>query len=211
MSMEKEKFCSNCRCAFPAWVRTCPNCKTLLIEELPITSETKDNPLSYENLINMVKKNGGRLQIELTTTDVGMEKKWGFPYRGYGFAWAKKMYGTFDTLTVELTTTDVGMEKKWSFPYQGYGFAWAKKMEGFIGGNECILTATKVRMQKKWRIPYLGYGYAWVQEMSGECGSQLTIDFETTDVGKEKKWSFPYQGYGFAWASKGILTITLKS
>ncbi|MBU7044972.1 MAG: hypothetical protein HXS54_00930, partial [Theionarchaea archaeon] len=83
--MEKEKFCSNCRCAFPAWVRTCPNCKILLIEELPITSETRDNPLSYEDLINMVKKNGGRLQIELTTTDVGMEKKWGFPYRGYGF------------------------------------------------------------------------------------------------------------------------------
>jgi hypothetical protein len=84
-------------------------------------------------------------------------------------------------------------------------------MQGFIGGNECILTATKVRMQKKWRIPYLGYGYAWVQEMSGECGSQLQIDFETTDVGMEKKWSFPYQGYGFAWAQKGILTITLKS
>jgi ssDNA-binding replication factor A large subunit len=62
------------QCAFPAWVRTCPNCKILLVKELPLIAETADNPL-YEDLVSMVKKNGGRLQIELTTTDVGKMKK----------------------------------------------------------------------------------------------------------------------------------------
>ena len=211
ISMKKEKiFCPQCRCQFPAWVRTCPHCKTPLSEELPPLPEITDKAISYEALVDVVRKNGGHLEIDVTTTEVGRDTKWMFPYFGYGFAWAKKMMGTYSDILVDVITTEVGMEKKWRFPYIGYGFAWAKKMEGHIGGNNAVLTATKVEREKKWRFPYTGYGFAWTQEMSGECGDRLKIDVVTTEVGREKKWRFLYIGYGFAWAEKGVLTLSLK-
>jgi hypothetical protein len=59
---------------------------------------------------------------------VEMERKWLFPYMGYGYAWIQKMSGECGKiLRVDLLTTDVGKEKKWQFPYQGYGYAWADK------------------------------------------------------------------------------------
>ena len=207
---EERIFCPQCRCEFPAWVRKCPNCKIPLVEKLPPPPEPVEKTISYEALVNLVRKNGGQLVIDVTTTEVGRDKRSSFPYQGYGLAWAKRMQGDYSDISVDLTATDVGMEKKWSFPYQGYGFAWTKRMQGYIGGNEATLTAKKVGMEKKWGIPYQGYGFAWTQEMSGECGDQLRIDFVTTEVGREKKWSFPYLGYGFAWAKKGILTLSLK-
>lgn len=209
--MEKERiFCPQCRCEFPSWVLKCPHCKTPLTEELPPAPEVIDEAISYEELVNLVRKNGGQLQIDVTTTEVGREKTWGFPYQGYGFAWARRMQGSYSNILVDLASIDVGMEKKWGFPYLGYGFGWTKRMQGHIGGNKATLTATKVSMEKKWGFPYLGYGYAWVQEMSGECGSRLRVDFVTTDVGREKKWGFPYLGYGYAWAQKGVLTVMLR-
>ena len=203
-------FCPKCRCEFVGWTGKCPNCKTLLVEGLSPIPETADKPISYEALVDLVRENGGQLRIDLSTTDVGMEKKWGFPYSGYGFAWAKTMQGDFDDILVDLTTTEVGMEKKESFPYRGYGFAWAKAMRGYIGGNKVTLTAKKVAREKKWSFPYSGYGSAWTQEMSGECGGQLKADLLTTDVGRHKGWGFPYLGYRFAWANSSILTLTLN-
>jgi hypothetical protein len=207
---EKEMFCPQCRCEFPAWIRVCPDCKVPLTGELPPSPEYVDKTLSYDALVDMVRKNGNQLKIDLVATEVGRDRKWGFPYMGYGFAWTKRMKGTFDTISVDLITTEVGMEKKWGFPYRGYGFAWAKRMKGYIGGNEITLTAKKVSMEKKWGFPYQGYGHAWAQGMSGECGSLLKADFETTKVGRETKWGFPYMGYGYAWAQEGILTVTRR-
>jgi hypothetical protein len=207
--MKEKIFCSQCKCEFPAWVRNCPVCEIPLTEEILSQPETVEKTISYEALVDTVRKNG-LLEIDVTTTEVGRNKKWGFPYQGYGFAWAKRMQGTYSDILVDLKTTEVGMVKKWGFPYLGYGFAWAKRMQGYIGGNEVVLTATKVDMEKKWGFPYAGYGLSWVQEMSGECGNQLKVDVTTTEVGMEKKRGFPYAGYGFAWAKEGILTVKLR-
>ena len=203
-------FCPTCRCEFVGWTGRCPVCKTSLVEELPTVHETADKPIPYEALVDLVRENGGQLRIDLSTTDVGMEKKRGFPYSGYGFAWVKIMQGAFNDILVDLTTTKVGMEKKQRFPYRVYGFAWAKAVQENIGRNKVTLTAKKVAREKKWSFPYSGYGSAWTQEMSGECGGQLKADLLTTDVGRHKGWGFPYLGYRFAWANSSILTLTLN-
>lgn len=203
-------YCSNCRCEFDGWVGNCPNCRTPLREKPSHVQEFSSNPISYEALVDLVRENGGQLSVELSTTDVGMQKKWGFPYFGYRYAWVKRMQGADKGISVDLSITDVGTEKRWSFPYRGYGYAWEKRMEGNIGGNKITLMATNVRKEKKWSFPYSGYGYAWTQEMSGECGAQLNATLITTDVGRKKGWGFPYLGYGSAWAKKGLLTLKLK-
>ena len=203
-------FCPKCRCEFVGWTGKCPVCKTPLVEKSPPMPATANEPISYEALVDLVRENGGQLRIDVSTTDVGMQKKWGFPYFGFGFAWTKGMRGALNDIQVDLRATEVGMEKKRRFPYFGYGFAWAKRVQGTIGGNEVTLTAGKVATEKKRRFPYFGSGFAWTQEMSGECGGQLKVDLLTTDVGRDKKWGFPYRGYGFAWANKGVLTLVLN-
>lgn len=203
-------FCPNCRCEFPEWIRKCPHCKIALVQAVPPEPKSMSKTISYEALVDLVRKNGGKLKIDVSTTDVARDKRWTFPYLGYGFAWAKRMQGTFSNIAVDLLTAEVGMERKWVFPYMGYGYAWVKRMQGYIGGHEISLVAKKVGMERKWGFPYMGYGYAWIQEMAGECGNQLRLHLLATEVRREKKWEFPYQGYGFAWADKSILTLRLK-
>lgn len=203
-------YCPQCRCEFVEWIGKCPCCKIPLVHQVPPDRQNVSETISYEALVDLVRKNGGKLKIEVLTTDVGKNKRWRFPYLGYGFAWAKRMQGDFNNILVYLTTAAVGMERKWAFPYMGYGYAWARRMRGYIGGQEFSLAAKKVGMERKWGFPYMGYGYAWIQEMSGECGHRLRIHLLTTEVRREKRWEFPYQGYGFAWADKGMLTLTLK-
>ena len=202
-------YCPNCRCEFDGWIGNCPECKTPLLSESPHVHEVSSNPISYEALVDLVRENDGQLSIDISTTDVGMQKKWGFPYFGYRYAWVKRMQGVNDGISVDLLTTDVGTEKRRRFPYLGYGYAWGKRMEGNIGGNTITLMATKVRKERKWRFPYSGYGYAWTHELSGECGVRISATLLTTDVGRKKGWGFPYLGYGSAWAKKGVLTLQL--
>jgi hypothetical protein len=203
----EKMYCPNCRCEFDGWVGKCPNCKTPLVSESPHAQEITSEPIPYEQLVDLVKENGGQYSVELITTDVG-KKKWGFPYFGYRFAWVKRMQGNQNRISVDLLTTEVGTETRWSFPYLGYGYAWRKGMEGNVAGNTISLAATKVRKEKKWGFPYSGYGYAWTQELSGECGAELRATLITTDVSRKKGWRFPYFGYGSAWAKKGVLTLT---
>jgi hypothetical protein len=203
-------FCPNCRCEFPEWIGKCPCCDIPLIGKLPPKPQAPGKSVSHEALVDLVRENGGKLKIDLITTDVGKEKKWQFPYMGYGFAWAKRMQGKFRNVRVDLKITEVARVRKWQFPYMGYGYAWAKTMQGYIGAHEISLVARKVGMERKWGFPYMAYGYAWLEEMSGECGHKLSIDLLTTDVGREKKWEFPYMGYGYAWADKAILTLRLN-
>ena len=203
-------FCPQCRCEFVGWTDKCPDCHISLVEELPPIPEAADESISYEALVDLIRENGGQLKIDLSTTDVGMRRKGGFPYLGYKFAWAKRMQGDLKGNVVDLTTTRVGREKKWSFPYQGHGYAWTKRMEGHVGGNPLTLTANKVGREKRSSFPYRGYGFAWAQELTGECGDRLRVDLLVTDVGRKKGWSFPYSGYGSAWANEGVLTLTLN-
>ena len=195
-------FCPTCICEFAGWTGKCPNCGTLLVPERQPIYRTQGTAISYKALIDVVKENEGKLIIEISTTEVGMEKKWSFPYFGYGFAWAARMHGSLNDIVIDLTASDIGKEKKAMFPWLGLGYAWVKTMHGSIGGNEVILDVKKVDMKKSW-VFYFGFGFAWTQEMSGKCGDRLIIDIVTTEVGRKKEWGFLWRGYGFTWAKKG--------
>lgn len=72
-------FCSNCRCEFPEWIRKCPLCKIPLVHAAPPDPESMSKTISYEALVEIVKKNGGKLKINVLTTHVGKNKRWTFP------------------------------------------------------------------------------------------------------------------------------------
>ena len=66
--------------------------------------------------------------VILTAKKVVREKKQGFPYFGYGFAWTQEMSGECgNQLKVDLAATKVGKDEERGFPYRGYGFAWIEK------------------------------------------------------------------------------------
>jgi hypothetical protein len=201
-------FCPECNCEYTGWTGKCPVCGTPLMEGNPEGFEQVGQPMSYENLLTLIEEKGGYLKIDLSAVRIEKERKWTFPYFGFGYAWTTKMIGRLDDLLVELFTAEVGKSRSRRFPYNGYGFAWEKRMLGTVGGNEMSLDATKVSREKKWRFPYMGYGRAWTDEMDGECGDQLKVHLLTTDVGRGGEWRFPYRGYGFGWIRKAILTFT---
>ena len=201
-------FCPACRCEFSGWTGKCPDCGTLLVSEGHAVASTQGTALSYNELIDLVKKNGGKLIIDVSTTEVGIEKKWSFPYFGYGYAWSAGMYGSYNDIAVDLTASDIGKVKKMIIPWFGYGYAWVKTMHGSIGGNEVILHVKKVNTNKSWFFKF-GFGFAWTQEMSGKCGDRLNVEIVTTEVGRKKEFGFPWRGYGYAWAKKGKMTLSL--
>jgi hypothetical protein len=168
-----------------------------------------DSHGSYDGLLRLVGQSGGQLEIVLSTTEVGTEKRQRFPYRGYALSWAKRMQGAVDGLEVDLTTTDVGTRKTLSFPYSGYGYGWARRMQGRIGGQDVSLEVVEVGKERTFGFPWRGHGYAWAQEFRGECGGQLQAHLSTTEVGRARERGFPYFGYGYAWAKKAVLTLRL--
>ncbi len=204
-------FCSSCNCEFEGWSGRCPNCKEPLVEAAVQSAEGDAHSISYQALVDMVKANGGQLQIPLTTTAVGMEKKSSFPYFGYGSAWAKRMQGSSMDVPVDLQAVDVGRDRKAGFPWRGFSFAWVKEMGGTIGGNETALTARKVRRERKWNFPYFGYGYAWAEEMQGTCGDMIEIDLVTTETSKKYASRLPWHGFGFSWIKEGMLTLKVSA
>lgn len=204
-------FCSSCNCEFEGWSGRCPNCKEPLVEDPGQSAGGDAHPVSYQALVDMVKANGGQLQIPLTTTAVGMEQKSSFPYFGYGSAWAKRMQGSSMDVPVDLQAVDVGRDRKAGFPWRGFSFAWVKEMGGTIGGNETVLTARKVRRERKWGFPYFGYGYAWAEEMQGTCGDMIEIDLVTTEIGKKYFSRLPWHGFGLSWIKEGMLTLKVSA
>ena len=202
-------YCSKCACEDVGWTGKCPVDGTRLVEHLTARTKTAPAAVPYETIVDLLRKNGGTMEIELRSTDVGRERKFGFPGRGYGFAWARKMHGSIDGVAVDLFAEDVGLKKDWSFPYQGYGFAWERRMHGWIGGHEFDLTATKVAREKKFSFPYRGHGYAWAEEMTGTCGESIKADMRTTEVGRDKSWFLFYFMFGYAWINKATLTLSL--
>ena len=204
-------FCSSCNCEFEGWSGRCPNCKEPLVEGVVQSAEGDTHSVSYQVLVDMVKANGGQLQVPLTTTAVSMERKWSFPYFGLGSAWAKRMQGSSKEVSIDLQAVDVGRDKKYGFPYRGFRFAWVKEMGGTIGGNATSLTASKVRRERKWGFPYFGFGYAWTEEMQGTCGDQIEIDLVTTDIGKRIVRRFPYLGFGLSWIKESMLTLKVSA
>ena len=201
-------FCPQCKCEYIGWQR-CPDCDIPLVESLPEV-EGHGEAISYQDLIEQIRKNGGEIEVEMTTSGVQREKKWSFPYMGIGYAWAQSMQGARDNLSVRLTTSQVGRQRGWRFPYFGFGYAWEKAMEGKVNGNPIELKATKVKRERKWNIPYLGYGRAWSERLEGSCGDKLRAELDISEVAKKRAWTFPYQGYGFAWPKKGVLRLSLS-
>jgi len=143
----------------------CPSCKIPLVEELPPSLETADKSISYEALVDLVRENGGQLETDLSTTDVGIERTWGFPYLGYKFAWAKRMHGHVGGNEVTLAAKRVARERMRDFPWRGYGFAWTQELSGECGEQLKVnLLITDVGRKRGWRFPYLGYGSAWANK-----------------------------------------------
>ena len=202
-------YCPMCACDFAEWTGKCPIDGTLLIERVPINERPVSKTIPYETIIELLNKNGGSYEIEMKTTEVGCERKFSFPWRGYGFAWTKKMQGNLDGITIDLQVEEVGTKKDWSFPYQGYGFAWERRMHGWIGGHEINLSATKVAHEKKLLFPFRGHGFSWSEELKGDCGKLIRADMRTTEVGREKKWFFFYFGFGYSWIKRATLTLSL--
>jgi hypothetical protein len=204
---EINMYCPECKCEYEGWSGECPVCKAALVAASTTIVENSGGSTPYDALVKLVRDNGGRLDFELTTVEVGRERKWSFPYFGFGYAWAKRMKGVSRDIAVDLATIDVGKDRIRRFPYLGYGFAWRREMRGHVGGNEVRLQARKVARRKTRSFPYFGYGRAWTELMVGECGDRLEAELQTVEVLRKKDWRFPYQGYGFAWAGKAMLTL----
>ncbi len=203
-------YCAVCKCEFAGWTDSCPNCQNPLVEakppELPASVQTA---LPYDDLLTLVRENDGQLTISLTTSGFSRQKKRGFPYFGYGYAWVRTMQGNIDAHRIELHTTEVGKDKSNGFPYFGFGYAWVKRMEGQIAGNVLTLSASKVERSEKRRFPYFGFGYAWTQEMYGQCGEKIQTALSVTKVARQEEHGFPYAGFGLAWESEAVLTLSL--
>ena len=203
-------YCSKCACDYADWTGRCPVDGTLLVEQPPRSDKPVCATVPYEMVVDLLGKNGGSCDIELHTTEVGRERKMTFPFRGYGFAWARKMQGSIDGISVDLQIEEVGTRKDCGFPYQGYGFAWERQMQGWIGGHEINLSATRVAHQKRHLFPFRGHGYSWTEELTGDCGKLIQATMTTTDVGRDKKWFLFYFGFGYAWINRGTLCLSLS-
>ena len=154
-------YCSTCECEFNGWTGNCPNCKNPLLDGKPPSPSISDESITYETLVNIVRDNGGTLDIDLNGIEVGKTKSMRFPWLGYGYAWTKRMQGSREGIKVDLNTSDVGKDRKWNFPYQGLGYAWRQELQGRIAGNKATLTSTKVTRNKRWSFPYFDYAFFW--------------------------------------------------
>lgn len=199
-------YCPQCKTDFVGWRGKCPDCKVPLVDELPPELGTVEKSLSYNDLVDLVKKNSGQISIDLTATEVERQNKWGFPFLGYGYAWTKRLQSISNGVWVDLATTETNRQNKRSL-YFGFGYGWEKTMQGSIAGNALTLTAKKVSRTRKWNFPWMGFGFAWTEEMAGKCGAELIVTLTTTDISRKKGWGFPYFGYGYAWARRGDLEL----
>jgi hypothetical protein len=70
----------------------------------------------------------GGNETALTARKVRRERKWSFPYFGYGYAWTEEMQGTCgDQLEIDLVTTEIGKRKIQRFPWRGFGLSWIRE------------------------------------------------------------------------------------
>lgn len=200
-------YCPNCNCEYIGRAEFCPHCREPLLDEPPPALKTPTGELSYEQLVQKVVKNEGRLEIQLSAVQVHFERKWSFPYFGYGYAWTERMTGELDGMPVELITTQVGRDRTQRFLFRGYGFAWMKEAQGKVAGNDLELKISKLMREMRWSFPYFGYGYAHAERMRGTCGAELLAELVITEAGRRSEEGFPYRGFGFAWEHKGTLAL----
>jgi len=192
-----------------------PNPQVQVVESGLSSKHVEYKNVSYDTLVDMIRKNGGSLEIDLSTVDIGKENKHPLPsYAGYGYAWANKMQGSLEqNILTTITASDVKKSKERFFlSYKGYGYAWMNGASGNIGGNSFNLTTTKVGKKNESPFPsYAGYGHAWTQEMTGDLGDILNLSLITTDYKTKNEHPFPsYAGYGHAWMNEAKLIISLK-
>ena len=202
-------YCPKCKCDFVGWTGKCPTDGTTLVEPGPPPDRPTHTAVAYDTLVDLIRENKGSCEIELNTTEVGRERKMSLPYRGYGFAWAKRMCGENNGIAVDLHIDEIGRNEDTGFPYQGYGYAWEKRMRGWVGGNEIILSAIRVAHEKKHLFPYRGHGYSWSEELSGDCGELIQANMVTTEVGRDRNWFLFYFGFGYAWIRRATLVLSL--
>ncbi len=203
-------YCTACECVYDGWSGKCPVCKQPLQEGQPPELKLPAKVIEYTQLLDLVKSNGGSLQIQLSAREVMRKSSTRFPYTGFGYAWTQILAGTVDGISIELTASQVEKDRQRSFFYRGHGFAWQQEMQGVLGGNPVTLRASQVKRDRSWSFPYTGYGYAWTEEMVGECGDQIQALLTAKDVIRKHKRRFPYFGYGYAWVEEYQLSLELS-
>jgi hypothetical protein len=169
------------------------------------------NEIGYADLLDMVATEGGVLEIPMSTVEVATERRWRFPYSGYGYAWAARMISSGPGPAADLTVTDVGRNSRSRFPYRGYGFAWEREVEGTIAGNPVHLEARDVESERRSSFMWIARGYAWTKVWEGTCGPSLAAMLSTTTVGRRRASSFMYRGYGYAWVREANLRLESAS
>jgi len=203
-------YCVKCRGEYIGSKR-CPLCQLPLVpEQRPEFNPNSEN-IDYDELMNRIRRASGQLTIPLYTTDIGIEKKWRFPYYGFGYAWMRQMQGACEFVQVDLVLDELIRKRSTRFPFRGYGFAWAESLVGSIGGTPLKLRADRVKREHKWGFPYQGFGRAWAERFSGECGNRITVELVITSVGRHSEYGFPYKGYGFAWENRGELILRIAT
>lgn len=199
-------FCTRCRCQYPGWLRECPVCGTGLVAPPPDETIV---PLAYDQLVAYVRQHDGLLTIDVRTSAVGLARRPGLPFRGFGPAWLRHMTGSQGFLAVDLTARRVAVREQRGYPYTGYAFGWTRTMVGSINGNPLELKAPPNPERRSWRLPYFGFGYGWVPSLAGRCGSELLAELQLEDVWRRRLLRIPLRNRRYAWPQPGRLTLRL--
>ena len=202
----KYLLCTRCRCQYPGWLRECPVCGTGLVDDPP--GETVV-PLAYEQLVAHLREHDGVLEIDVQASAVGLERRPGLPFRGFGPAWLRRMVGSQGILAVDLWAQRVAVRERRGYPYAGYAFGWTRAMAGGINGNSFQLEAPANPERRSWRLPYFGFGYGWVPSLAGRCGSELLVELQLQDVWRRRLLRVPFRNRPYAWPQRGRLTLRL--
>ena len=202
-------YCRSCNCEYNGWSGKCPTCKQPLQDGKPHEGLVSNGHVDYQELVNLIEKQGTAIHIDLQASQVTRKKSTRFPWMGFGYAGTQMMQGSEHDISVELTTTEVGKDRKWSFPYKGHGYAWQQEVQGSIAGNQCSLEVSEVQRSRSWSFPYSGFGYAWSEVMHGKCGDKIQLELKASKVSRKRRRRFPYFGFGFAWVQTHQLTLEL--
>jgi hypothetical protein len=206
---EKSMYCKDCNCEYSGWSGKCPRCKQPLEEGVSSEHIRTNGHIEYDQLVEMIQRNGGSIDVVLEASQVSRKKSRRFPWLGFGYAWTQIMHGEGDDIRMDFITTEVEKDRTWTFPYRGHGYAWQQVMQGWIAGNECTVSATDVSRKRSWTFPYSGYGYAWTEKLEGDCGDEIRVSMKASKVSKSRKWVFPYFGFGYAWVDAYQVSLTL--
>lgn len=162
--------------------------------------------ISYTRLVDMIKENGGRLEIPVYATRVAIEKH-GILDQKYAFGWTDRMRGKVKGLQLTLVTTETEKEK-FGILDLSHGYATERTMHAELSGNEFTLSSTQKEAEHHGILD-LKYSMAFSREMTGKLGEDIKATL--ISKGKETTGGILDQKWGYSWIDSGTLTLTLEN